>query len=124
MTHDRPTALELLEAVTEFLAGEIAPTLDDQRLRFRTLVAINALGIAYRELEEARTAAPAGAAAPGETASASNSLLLGTEELTDLSARIRAGEAPPDALALLKEHVAAKLRVSNPRALERYGEPR
>ena len=48
---DRPTAPELLEAVWEFLSSEVLPTLDDHRLKFRTLVAMNALGIARRELE-------------------------------------------------------------------------
>ena len=98
---DRPTALELLEAVEEFLSSEMLPTLDDQRLRFRTLVAMNALGIARRELE---------ADEPG----------LGEDELRELARRIRAGEVPADAHAILKEHVAAKLRISNPQYLERY----
>ena len=100
--HDRPTAVELLEAVSEFLAGEILPALDDPRLRFRTLVALNALGIALREL----SAPPHGG--PRQ------------EEVAELAARIRAGDAPNDAVARLKEQVAAKLRVSNPAALERY----
>ena len=47
---DRPAAPELIEAVFEFLSGELLPTIDDHRLRFRTLVAMNALGIARREL--------------------------------------------------------------------------
>jgi Domain of unknown function (DUF6285) len=98
---DRPTALELLEAVEEFLSSEVLPTLDDQRLKFRTLVAINALGIARREL---------GADEPG----------LGEDEIRELARRIRAGDVPADAHAILKEHVAAKLRVSNPQYLERY----
>lgn len=98
---DRPTALELLEAVEEFLSSEVLPTLDDQRLKFRTLVAINALGIACRELQ---------ADEPG----------LGEDEIRELASRIRAGDVPADAHAVLKEHVAAKLRVSNPRYLERY----
>ena len=98
---DRPTALELLEAVEEFLASELLPTLDDQRLKFRTLVAMNALGIARRELE---------ADEPG----------LGEDELRELARRIRAGDVPADAHAVLKEHVAAKLRISNPQYLERY----
>jgi hypothetical protein len=98
---DRPTALELLEAVEEFLSSEVLPTLDDQRLKFRTLVAMNALGIARRELE---------ADEPG----------LGEDEIRELARRIRAGDVPADAHAILKEHVAAKLRVSNPQYLERY----
>ena len=50
MQHDRPTPQELAEAVREFLQDEILPILDDHRLKFRTLVAINGLGIAEREL--------------------------------------------------------------------------
>jgi hypothetical protein len=99
---DRPTAPELIEAVFEFLSGEVLPTLDDHRLKFRTLVAMNALAIARRELE------------------ASNSLLLSHEDVTNLAQRIRAGDPPADALALLKDHVAAKLRISNPAYLEKY----
>ena len=98
---DRPTALELLEAIEEFLSSELLPTLDDQRLKFRTLVAMNALGIARRELE---------ADEPG----------LGEDEVRELARRIRAGDVPADANAVLKEHVAAKLRISNPQYLERY----
>jgi hypothetical protein len=96
---DRPNASELIEAVFEFLAGEVLPTADDQRLRFRTLVAMNALGIARRELE-------------------SNTVLLDQGQLADLAARIRAGETVE--LGVLKEHVADKLRISNPAYLEKY----
>jgi hypothetical protein len=99
---DRPNALELLEAVNEFLAGEVLPLMDDHRMKFRTLVALNALGIAYREL--------AGGEDDGPTEA----------ELRDLARRIRAGGVPDDALPVLKEHVAAKLRISNPRYLEKY----
>ena len=99
---DRPTALELIEAVSEFLSTEALPAAADQRLKFRTLVALNALAIATRELQ------------------ASNNLLLGPVEARELARRIRAGDVPEDALATLKEHVAAKLRVSNPSYLEHY----
>ena len=99
MQHDRPTPQELAEAVREFLQEEILPTLDDHRLKFRTIVAINGLGIAERELwatTEAR------------------------EEDWELARSIRAGDVPDDAIALLKEQVAQKLRVSNPRHLAKY----
>jgi hypothetical protein len=99
---DRPTAPELIEAVFEFLSGELLPTLDDHRLKFRTLVAMNALGIARRELET------------------SSNLLLSHEQATDLARQIRVGRPPDDALPLLKEHVAAKLRISNPGYLTKY----
>jgi len=97
--HDRPTPQELAEAVREFLQNEILPLLDDHRLRFRTLVAINGLGIAEREL--AATTEPA-------------------EADWELARRIRAGDVPEGTLELLKEQVAAKLRVSNPRYLAKY----
>jgi uncharacterized protein DUF6285 len=100
---DRPTALELIEAVTEFLSTEAVPAAADHRLKFRTLVALNALGIAYRELN-----------------SASNSLLLAEDEVAELARQIRSGDVPKDALQTLKAHVAEKLRVSNPSYLERY----
>ena len=99
----RPTAGELVEAVHEFLEQEVLPTVDDHRLKFRTLVAMNALGIALRELEEVRGSEP-----------------LSPDELRALAERIRTGDVPDDALPLLKEHVAAKLRVASPRYLERY----
>jgi hypothetical protein len=93
---DRPSAGELAGAVREFLESEILPTLDDPRLRFRTLVAMNALGIVERE------------SPPPD------------DPDWELARRIRAGDVPANAVALLKEQVAAKLRVVNPSYLERY----
>ena len=101
--NDRPTAAELVEATREYLETEILPALDDQRLRFRTLVAINALGIAQRELESTEEE------------------VLSPEEAAALARRIRAGEIPESALDLLERHVAQKLRVASPKYLERYG---
>ncbi len=98
---DRPAAPELIEAVFEFLSGELLPTLDDHRLKFRTLVAMNALGIARRELEA------------GEDD-------IGEDELRELARQIRAGDVDEGMHALLKAHVAEKLRVSNPAYLEKY----
>ena len=96
---DRPDASELIEAVFEFLAEEVLPNAPDHRAKFRTLVAMNALGIARRELE-------------------SNELFPSQDELRELARRIRAGgQADP---AELKAHVAAKLRISNPAYLEMY----
>ena len=106
MQHDRPTPQELAEAVREFLEREILPTIDDHRLKFRTLVAINGLGIAEREL----------------WATAPPQLNEQREEDWELARRIRAGDVPANAVALLKEQVAQKLRVSNPRALAKYEE--
>ena len=47
---DRPTQRELVEAAREFFEREILPTIADPRLRFRALVALNALGISEREM--------------------------------------------------------------------------
>lgn len=99
---DRPTAAELVEATREFLEREVLPATGDDRLRFRTRVAINALAIAQRELESEHDDP------------------LSPEQAADLARRIRAGDVPDDALALLKRHVAAKLRVASPGYLERY----
>ena len=96
---DRPNAAELVEAVFEFLAEEVLPNAPDHRAKFRTLVAMNALGIARRELDSAEQFPP-------------------EDELRELARRIRAG-APAD-VAELKAHVAAKLRISNPAYLEKY----
>jgi hypothetical protein len=97
---ERPTAQELCEAILEFLGGEILPTLTDHRLRFRMLVAMNALGIVYREL----------AALPVEDDSA----------LRELAASIRAGNVPPGTLQRVKADVEARLRIASPQFLEHY----
>ena len=96
---DRPNAAELVEAVFEFLAEEVMPNAPDHRSKFRTLVAMNALAIARRELE-------------------SEEQFPDADELREDARRIRAG-APAD-FAELKAHVAAKLRISNPAYLEKY----
>lgn len=95
---DRPTAQELAEAIQEFLGGELLPTLTDHRLRFRTLVAMNALGIVYREL----------AALPLEDDS----------EQRELARQIRAGDVAPGTLRRVKADVERRLRIASPRYLE------
>jgi hypothetical protein len=97
---NRPTAQELAEAIEEFLASELLPTLTDPRLRFRTLVAMNALGIVYREL----------AALPQED----------DTELRELARRIRAGDVPPGTLRRVKADLEARLRIASPRYLEEH----
>lgn len=97
---ERPTAQELTEAILEFLGGEILPTLTDQRLRFRMLVAMNALGIVYRELE----------GLPVEDDS----------ELRELARKIRAGDVLPGTLARVTADVEARLRIASPQFLENY----
>jgi hypothetical protein len=97
---ERPSAEELAEAIEEFLAGEILPTLDDPRLRFRTLVALNALGIVRRELTRLPPEDDAGQ--------------------RELAARIRSGDVPAGTLAGVQAGVAARLRIASPRYLDGY----
>jgi len=97
---ERPTPDELAEAIEEFLANEILPTLDDHRRRFRTLVALNALGIVRRGLTKP----------PRED----------DAEQRELAARIRAGDVPAGALARVKANVVARLQIDSPRYLDRY----
>ena len=96
----RPTPDELAEAIEEFLAGEILPALDDHRLRFRMLVALNALGILRRELSAVPEADDAAA--------------------RELAAKIRAGDVVPGTLAQVKAMVAEHLAIDSPRYLDRY----
>ena len=96
MSTDRPNASELATAVREFLEAEILPTLTDHRLRFRTLVAMNALSIVERE-------APGPVEADWETAR-----------------RIRAGDIRPGDLQQLRAEVEARLAISSPGYLARY----
>jgi hypothetical protein len=97
---ERPTPQELAEAIEEFLEGEILPTLVDHRLRFRLLVALNALGVVRRELVKL----------PQED----------DAEQRQLATRIRAGDVPAGTLARVKDDVAERLRIASPHYLERY----
>lgn len=131
---DRPTAKELVEAVGQFLNLEIAPTLRDPRLKFRTLVAANVLNVVARELE----LGDAQVWAEYERLKSLITLpLLPTgegghwkqvERMTrELSRRIRAGEADEGAFhdavfAHVEQTVIEKLQVANPRYLAKQGE--
>jgi aminoglycoside phosphotransferase (APT) family kinase protein len=97
LAHDRPSAGELAAAVHGFLEEEILPTLEDRRLRFRTLVAMNALTIVERE-------APAPAARDASAAR-----------------RLRSGDVRPEDLDELIADVERRLHVASPRFLARVG---
>ncbi|HSI97200.1 MAG TPA: DUF6285 domain-containing protein [Gaiellaceae bacterium] len=99
MSADRPNARELAGAVREFLEAEILPALDDHRLRFRTLVAMNALSIVERECPP-----------PSEPSA----------EEWELARRIRAGDVREDDFVALSHKVTERLLVVNPGYLERY----
>lgn len=124
---DRPYAPELAAAVREFIETEILPGIDDQRLRFRALVAANGLAVLERELA-------LGAPLVRREVESLARLLGRTEPIPDdedglrqragelnaeLARRIRAGDTPAGTLAHLLATVADKLRVASPRYLER-----
>jgi hypothetical protein len=125
---DRPHAAELAQAVREFIETEVLPEIDDPRLRFRTLVAANGLGILEREIA-------LGAQLVRREVSSLTRLLGRADPLPDdpldlrrlagdlnreLVRRIRAGDIPDGTPAHLMATVADKLRVASPRYLERY----
>lgn len=125
---DRPTASELAEAVREFLKEEILPDLRDPRARFRTLVAMNALGILERELTLEEPLLETEHALLSSLLSAEPAEVSSLEDLKekvldlnrDLAGRLRAGEIPEGTPDALREIAANKLRVASPRYLERH----
>ena len=125
---DRPTTPELLDAVREFIANELLPTVTDPRLRFRTRVAANLLDMLGRELalEPAllraqwdRLGALLGDSRPAPADTGALAAAIATREAT-LCAMIRAGRAPAGTHALLLTAVRAKLDIANPRYLAAF----
>jgi Domain of unknown function (DUF6285) len=127
---DRPTTREMVEAARELIEKEILPTVADPRLRFRTLVALNALGIAEREMfagdvfvdEElkglrALLGIVSGQLPEGRPGKEAEAWALRKE----LAARIREGRAPAGTLTFLRTSVGHKLAIASPRYLARYG---
>lgn len=126
--HDRPDVAELLEAVREFLANEVAPAMSDQRLKFRALIAANVLSVAERQvlagdddhdraLEQVSALLDERQAAPSDHVKEQPPL---DAQLRALCASIRAGERDDPThwqatFDFALWHVRSKLRISNPR---------
>ncbi len=125
---DRPHAAELAQAVREFIETEVLPGIDDPRLRFRTLVAANGLGILEREIALGAPLVRREVGSLARLLAHADPLPDDVEELRrragdlnrELALRIRTGDIPEGALAHLLATVADKLRVASPRYLERY----
>lgn len=131
---DRPTTVELLEAVREFLERDVLPTLTAHGVRYRTLIALNVLRIVEREVpgREARLSAELGALAdlldlppaapPADPARLEAQVRDANRELCE---RIRAGAADAGPWrARVLAHVGAiveeKLRINDPRRLATF----
>lgn len=109
--HDRPTPIELLEAVRSFLLDDVIPATSGQ-VAFHARVAANVVALCERELAHRDDDAAAHAARLRG---------LGCVDDADLAARIRAGELDDrydDVVSVVRQAVADKLRVANPKYAE------
>lgn len=110
--HGRPTSAELVESVREWLERDVM-TATEGRLRFHSRVAVNVLAMVERELA---------AADQDDAAHAERLASLGVADDAEFAAAIRAGELDDrfdEVRAVLRADVQARLRVANPRYLER-----
>ncbi|MGH7895508.1 MAG: DUF6285 domain-containing protein [Candidatus Binatia bacterium] len=129
---DRPTALELLDAVRQFVETQLVPALEGAR-QFHARVAANVLAIVGRELRDGdaqlgdewqRLTTLTSRAAGGEPPAGAAALRTAVAELNaELAARVRAGDADGEpfrraVLAHLHATVEEKLRIANPAYLE------
>ncbi len=109
--YGRPTASELIEAVREWVDGDVRSATDG-RVAFHARVAVNALAIVEREL----------ALAPGHEAAHRVRLgELGCADEAELAAQIRSGGLDgriDEVRQAVGASVRAKLEVANPRWLE------
>ncbi len=131
---DRPTTVELLEAVREFLERDVLPSLTVHGARYRMLIALNVLRIVEREIpgREARLRAELAALAdlldrPRDAPPADAALLEARVQVANraLCERIRAGAADTGpGRARVLAHVGAmveeKLRINDPQRLATF----
>ena len=108
--HDVPTAAQLIEAVREFVEGDVMASTEG-RVRFHARVAANVLAMVQRELE----------LGPGQAAAHRQALeRLGVADESELAAGIREGrldDRRDEVVDVLRQTVRAKLEVANPRYL-------
>ena len=125
---DRPTAPQLLDAVREFIATELLPTVSDARLRFRTLVATNLLDMLSRELtlepallraEWERLTGLLGHACPPPLNERELAAAVVAQQAA-LCALIRENRAPTGTFGVVTNAVRAKLEIANPRYLSDF----
>ncbi|MEY3266844.1 MAG: hypothetical protein RJA15_1290 [Actinomycetota bacterium] len=108
--HDRPTAVELLEALREWLERDLLPSVEG-RLQFHTRVAINMVEIVAREIE---------LGASQESSHADVLQALGASDDAELATAIKNGGYDSDLISLLnalRPVIEDKVRVANPKYL-------
>ena len=112
--HDSPSAFELVEAVREFLEGDVLAH-SEGRVRFHARVAANVLGMVLRELK----LGPAQAAAHAERLRE-----LGVASERELARSIRSGmldDRMDEVRAVVRATVEDKLAVAHPGYSESEG---
>jgi len=115
--HHHPTAIELLEAVRDFLEQRALPELTG-RNAFHGRVAVNALDIVRRELEQGADVVAAEGKRLGELLDSEDAMASIAALDRELCRRIRAGEvtlATPGLRAHLWETTLAELAVDQPK---------
>jgi len=124
-----PTAQALLDAIADLLRDEVQPLVTDDVVQFRLRVALNALGIVGRELDQRermlaqeRQQLLALLEVPADDAPAGDGGSL-VADVTDLNQRlverIRAGHTPTGTLDHLLLAELAQVAVANPKFLQR-----
>jgi hypothetical protein len=123
----RPDKATLLDAVVQFLAAEVHPTVADKALAFRVLIAANLCAVVAAELRaeddhdaaeltRLRALLPDVDAGPGAHAprrSETHAALLALNRA--LCERIRAGATGPDVWRHVRATLREQLAVANPR---------
>jgi alcohol dehydrogenase class IV len=128
---DRPTSIELLEAAADFVAREIVPAIEGAR-QFQARVVANVMRIVAREIQQEDPAVRVEVKALARLLGRDAPHLHSLDDLRkasasmgeELSARIRAGDADSgswraEVLSVARQSVEDKLRIANPRYLEK-----
>jgi len=128
---DRPTSIELLEAAADFVDREIVPAIEGAR-QFQARVVASVMRIVAREIQQEDPAARIEVKSLARLLGRDAPHLHSLDDLRkasasmgeELSARIRAGDADSgswraEVLTVVRQSVEDKLRIANPRYLEK-----
>ena len=128
---DRPTSAELLEAAADFVDRELVPAIEGAR-QFQARVVANVMRIVAREIQHEDPAVRIEVKALARLLGRDAPHLHSLDDLRkasasmgeELSARIHAGDADSgswraEVLSVVRRSVEDKLRIANPRYLEK-----